>query len=368
VQAAQFSYAKVIQVLQMILLGMVFSAAVAFLVAPLSARQELRNDLILATDLMEEMFTAITRGFLSGSVAEIENPEYKGAQKKYRTTFTSMTKNLREARFEHYAFGTECEYDVQVRLIKCIEQLSQSLNGLRSAAATQFTLIAKATQHGSATPQNNDLFGPGSPDFARVSERITGLESIEEVPEMETPASEADGDQSFYFPSGIPTATGTPDIFSMFISQLGPPMKSLAFTLKEILNDLPFTPGSKHEVAFNENFRHSLEDAKNMFITARKEALDRLYQSRVLTKSRSPAAAADYEEVAASCGHFSSCLQDFSEDTIGYLDTLAQLKAVVEASPRQRSWNWLWTWLKREPKPVEDEGACNRYQCESNVD
>jgi hypothetical protein len=215
-------------------------------------------------------------------------------------------------------------------------------------------------QHGSGTPQANDLFGPSSPDFARVSERITGLESIEELPEMETPASEVDGDQSFYFPSGgIPTATGTPDIFSMFISQLGPPMKSLAFTLKEILNDLPFTPGSTNEVAFNENFRHSLEDAKSMFIRARKEAIDHLYRNRVLSKPRTPAIAADYEEVAASCGHFSSCLQDFSEDTIAYLDTLAELKIIVESSPRKRSWNWLWAWLKKESTPVEDEGACN---------
>jgi hypothetical protein len=340
----------------MVLLGVVFSAAVAFLVAPLSARHEIRNDLILATDLMEEMFTAITRGFLSGSQQEIENPGYKAAQKSYRTTFASLTRNLREARFEHYVFGTEIEYDIQVQLVKCIEQLAQSLSGLRSAASTQFTLIAKDA-HGSATPQANEFFGLTSPDFARVSERMTGLEAIEELPEMETPFSDHDPDQSFYFPSGgLPTASGTPDIFSMFISQLGPPMKSLAFTLKEILNDLPFTPGSKHEVAFNENFRHSLEDAKLMFNRARTEALDHLYKNRVLTKTRSAELAADYEEVAASCGHFSSCLQDFAEDTISYLDTLAQLKAVVEQSPRKRSWNWLWNWLKRKPKPIEDDG------------
>lgn len=94
----------------------------------------------------------------------------------------------------------------------------------------------------------------------------------------------------------------------------------------------------------NNRFKPSLEEASDLFSTARKEALALLYKSRVPTKSRSIELTADYEEVAASCGYFSSTLQDVAEDMLTYLETLEELKRDVDRKPRSRSWYWLLFW------------------------
>lgn len=113
---------------------------------------------------------------------------------------------------------------------------------------------------------------------------------------------------------------------------------------------MPFHPGSDNRITINENFATSLAQAKDLFSNARKEALELLYRNRVLAHARSPEIAADYEEVAASCGYFSSCLQDFAEDMISYLDILEELHVTRDSRPRKRSWKWLLFWRKQRKK------------------
>jgi hypothetical protein len=140
------------------------------------------------------------------------------------------------------------------------------------------------------------------------------------------------------------------DMFSVIIAHLGPPMKSLAFTLREVLSELPFGPGPEYDMAINEHFRHSLVDAKALFANARRDALAAVYQNKVPTKTKSAAVAADFEEVAASCGYFSSSLQDFAEDMIIFLDILEELKSNVNRYPRQRSWSWMKFWQSKQAR------------------
>jgi len=83
-----------------------------------------------------------------------------------------------------------------------------------------------------------------------------------------------------------------------------------------------------------------------MFATARKEALGFVYKNKLPAKTGSLEVAADFEEVAASCGYFSSSLQDFAEDMITYLDILEELKGDVNRSPRKRTWKWLLFWRR----------------------
>ena len=57
---------------------------------------------------------------------------------------------------------------------------------------------------------------------------------------------------------------------------------------------------------------------------------------------------ADFEEVAASCGHFSFSLQDFAEEMRTYLDILDELKREPEDGDRKRTWTWLKFWRKKQ--------------------
>lgn len=192
------------------------------------------------------------------------------------------------------------------------------------------------------------------------------------------------------------------DMFFQFIQQLGPHTKSLVFTLKQILDELPFverdTPKTtmfswlrsfEVEVAVTETFRSSLQDAIDLYRSSRKEALETLYASRALSAAFMPQGdrkttnafsaqrsksgfdsprgtvkantifdrpaeevLADVEEVSACCGHFSFSLLDFAEDVMIYLDVLQDFKLAFEQS--SFSWGWLmfWRffWTKDPPK------------------
>ncbi|KAL6702995.1 hypothetical protein ACN47E_010350 [Coniothyrium glycines] len=376
VQKAVFSYNKVWQVLKMIIMGCSASAAVSILVRPTSARNEFRDTFIQSTDAMADMLNGITRSFLSGAEQDLKNDHFVMATSRSKSTFTTLMKNLGEAKFEHYALGTEEEFRLQSRLVKCLEKLIQSIGGLRSAAETQFTLLAQSEPV--STPlegsTSNSKIGSSmltdhamsqsppqllSPSLSHTDRRSSILASIDELPERSIEVSAAasadvSDDESSQKQGGISRIPSfmqnelTPaDMFSVFIAHLGPPMKSLAFTLREVLSELPFGPGPEYNIAINEHFRHSLIDAKALFSSARKEALSAVYKNKIPSRTSSAAVAADFEEVAASCGHFSSCLQDFAEDMVTFLDVLEELKADVHRYPRRRTYEWLKFWRGR---------------------
>ncbi|KAK0948976.1 hypothetical protein LTS01_025914, partial [Friedmanniomyces endolithicus] len=80
-------------------------------------------------------------------------------------------------------------------------------------------------------------------------------------------------------------------MFLAFLAQLGPPAKSLVYTIKQILDELPFRELPKQgwwiryasiptvEVAMNENFHDSLRRAIDLYRGARNEALHKLHAS-----------------------------------------------------------------------------------------
>ncbi|KAF2083558.1 hypothetical protein K490DRAFT_76468 [Saccharata proteae CBS 121410] len=355
VQAATFSYDKVFQVMKMVIMGIIATTAVNLLIKPISARKELREDLRKTTDLLGDQLTMITRSFLSGSEEELKHPAYVAISDKYKSTFNSLLKNLAEAKKEHLLLGTEKEYRIEARLVRCLERLSQNIGGLRGAAQTQFALIAKQPSGGVPTPMTASsrvpsqisLFSPES-----VQGGFGGLAAIDEATEDESPQEESQPASTL--PSGVQTAETPGDIFTVFITHLGPSMKSLAYTLKVVLDDLPFGPGPDFLISVNSNFRSSLVSANILFTQSRKEALAAVYNKRVPSKSKPVEVLADYEEVAASCGYFSSSLQDFAEDMLVYLDILDELKLELDKSPRARSWNWLLFWRKqtKDERPV----------------
>ena len=68
-----------------------------------------------------------------------------------------------------------------------------------------------------------------------------------------------------------------------------------------------------------------------------------------MNKARPIELEADFEEVAASCGHFSFSLQDFANDMEEYLDILEDLKIEMDTRPNGRTWEWLMFWRRGRP-------------------
>lgn len=352
IQAAKFSEDKVFQVLLMVILGMASTTAVNLLILPRFAHKELCRDLTKTTDLLGDKLIAITKAFLSGCETEMQGPAYQQVNKDHKASINSMKKNLKEAKWEHYVVGRERQYSLELRLVKCLQRLSQNIGGLHSAASTQFTLIRTSSfnKQGANGATSTGLYTSSLLDSPRlVSEpsQIPAQSPLVPIPEVVEDAAEGNVANKSTDDSPERRLSMLPaDMFTTFIRQLGPPMKSMAYTLKNILDELPFKPGSDNEIAINGNFRSSLVEAIAMFNEARREALSTLYRNKEISSATSLERVADLEEVAASCGHYAAAMVDFAEDTLTYLDILEELKLETEQGSRARSWHWLAFWRR----------------------
>lgn len=239
VQAAEFSDDKVVQVMKMIVMGVIATTAVSLLISPVSAKTDLKGDLIQVTDSFGDLLTLITRAFLTGSEEELQQQHFLDASDKYKKVFTSLAKNLKEAKYEHYVMGTEKEYQLEAELVNCMQRLAQNIGGLRSAATTQFLLLAQTGVSIPPTPlSSNPSLAPIFPSFPFLdgskspSEEHGVLAAIDETPEDE---SFEDGPPAFPFgenQSPAPTIKSPSDIFSRFIMQLGPSMVITSLSLR----------------------------------------------------------------------------------------------------------------------------------------
>ncbi|EXJ80133.1 hypothetical protein A1O1_08275 [Capronia coronata CBS 617.96] len=355
VQAGDYSLASISQILKMIVAGVIATMLVSILIFPISARKRLRKGLLDVTDSLSDMLALITSSFLSGDESELEDSTLSKISDRHKKLSSSITQSLKEAKYEHYLLGTERQAFVEVRLAQCIERISQSIGGLRSAAAMQFVVTneppfgsssrsnALATsaplwaslmgnKKGSIDEGERDLlsyFNPPSPNETPTNGR---LESSQHEPPFRTPTQ----------------------IFELFIENLGPSMRSLAFTLKEILDHFPFDASRDFAVATTPKFKFSLERALELYKESRRQALAVVYSQKDMDRSRPLPVQADWEDAAACCGHFSFSLVEVAESIKEYLVILDELQLEVDENPRGRTWNWLKFWRSSEERTELD--------------
>ena len=225
VQAAEFSDDKIVQVMKMIAMGVIATTAVSLFIYPVSATEDLRGDFVLATDSFGDMLASITRAFLAGSEEELEQRPFIDASDKYKKVSASMSKNLKEAKYEHFVVGREQQHRLEVRLVDCMQRLAQSIGGLRSAARTQFLLLTQcgvsipatpSSSNAAPTPKQDSLPFLSSPSSPSADHRM--LTAINELPEDEIMGEDTDNI------SLSPTIRSSSDIFTRFIVHLGPSM------------------------------------------------------------------------------------------------------------------------------------------------
>ena len=410
VQEGAFSVRRMAQILIMVFMGIVVATAVNVLVLPRTARTELRKAMEESTDSLGELLISITRAFLSGREDDLQDDYFDNLQKEQLQSLQKMSKDLDEAKNEYLVLGGEKLYDVSTRLVECLDTLSQDLGGLRSAALAQFAQVnSYGGNHPENTPASSEERKPSWYKTVRGGgNRAQNPNILDVIAEAPDESPNANNKKPLPGDAGS-TAVSTPerresveslastlktpdDLFFTFIKQLGPPTKSLVYTLKQILDELPFKePSTPHlyfsptfdsnvEIAINENFHSSLKDAVELYRSSRKEALRTLYASRSLSAAFMPQGSrkgtgafsgqrtasvvsspaetrqqqtpilerppeevlADIEEVSACCEHFSFSLLDFAEDVLTYLHVLDDLKEALE-QPKS-SWKWLMFW------------------------
>jgi hypothetical protein len=111
-----------------------------------------------------------------------------------------------------------------------------------------------------------------------------------------------------------------------------------------------------------------LTSSRDLYSEARSEALEELYKSKELDRSRPESIEADFEEVAASCGHFSFSLQDFAHEMQNYLGILEDLKVITEEQ-KKRSWSWTRFWRKDGMQlPIENSTESEQEPLALSID
>lgn len=356
VYTSVFSNEKILQMLQILVIGVTTTTAVNLLLWRVSARILLRQSMIKASTSLGDMLSMITHSFLSGSEDELSMPEFKGAANAWRSNYAAMTKNLKESKYEYYAIGREKTYQLDKAVYKSMENLAQSIGGLKSAAHTQFELLKELPEATSGLLSPGTEFAPQNLGRSIATllksgkDRTTVLSAIDEATDESSSddASRKKPVRSASQGEATPAFRAPSDIFELFIELLGPSMKSLTYTLSEVLREPPFGGPPNYEITIHDQFRQSLSDALGLFNGARADALKELYRSIELGRPRSEKLKADFEEVAAACGHFSFSLQTFGEEMSRYLDVLDDLRYITEHG--KRSWRWVLFW--RDPSAM----------------
>ncbi|CCX09460.1 Similar to Uncharacterized protein C26F1.08c; acc. no. Q10495 [Pyronema omphalodes CBS 100304] len=354
VQRAQFNMGKIWQVSLILLMSIAISNVLAFLLWPSSAIDDLRQLMVTCFDDFSEKLGGITHSFLQGSFDDV-NTKYASIENSHRAVFGLLQKHLQEAKYEHYLRGTEKQFHQMKLLVESMQRLAQNIGGLGSAAHTQFMLLKEIRERESgAIPMNfasrledpsdaGRLFTPPS----RTSDYLLFDDDTISVAESHVTGSESD--------TGLDNTTTPLTVLNIFMYHLGPPMKSLAYTLREIMDDLPFESQPPYRINVNPMYDDSLDSAVRLFEDKQREALNNLYKSDLITKRRSVEEAADVEETAASCGYFSDNLTFLAEEMKAFLELLEELQYLQET--RVRSWEWLKFWKrgKKGSKSPEEE-------------
>ncbi|KAG5941496.1 hypothetical protein E4U53_007397 [Claviceps sorghi] len=282
-----FSYQKITQVLKMLVMGITSSAAINLLIWPVFARSQLRASMLKASAALGDALTAVSTSFLRGEAGhDGHGPDaISRASLTYRQAHAALLRNLREAKFEHFLVGRGNVYVVERSIVKATETLAQSIGGLKSAAKTQQTLLNGGTVHGSC---------------------------------------------------------GGLDLFVAFTDMMRPSMQDLTDFLSQVLHEPVFNGPQDDESRFGQGFRQLLTQRLDVFVRARVDALQHVYDVVARRASSHDVNHVALEEIAAACGHFSFSLQSFGQEMAKYLDLLEEL-ACVSADPG-RSWTWLLWW------------------------
>lgn len=232
VQKGALSFAKISQVLKMLIMGVCATMAVSFLMFPISARKKLRSNLKTMTNTLAVMLGCVTESFLTGSEDKLHAAEFVDASAQNKKAYGQLDKLVKEAKLEHFAAGTEREYRLEKRLVRCVQDIAQNMGGLQSAAALQFQLLRQAqsstapTQHGHRqfSGQRGSITSPG---IWSIYEEPVMLAPIDESPEVEMskPDEGQTGPVSTWNDHGELQPVLSPQrMFEVFIDHLGPSM------------------------------------------------------------------------------------------------------------------------------------------------
>ncbi|PWN51920.1 hypothetical protein IE53DRAFT_405416 [Violaceomyces palustris] len=221
-----FSTDKTFQVSLVVLVGTLVSNLVCFFLWPQSATTNLQNDISRNLQGFATLLKVLTKTFLldDPSNFHIKSDKIKQAIDDHHDSFTSLKKNLLEAKlespFDLRMRGMNDKYDAAT---DSLNRLAQHLTGLRSSCGLQHEIMMAQKRSG-ISPQ------VAAGGIARAAKVAAFLDHSMDSTFSDRSSGEAlaDAEQSV-------------SAFDDFIESVGPHMKSLVFTCDRTLRNLRST-------------------------------------------------------------------------------------------------------------------------------
>ncbi|TFY82398.1 hypothetical protein EWM64_g1610 [Hericium alpestre] len=335
-----------LQVSLIVLVGSVVSNLVCFAIWPQSATIGLQTNMVKTLDSYSTLLKLLTSTFLLEE--PIHHPSHEKIQKAvadHQASFTSLKKNLAEARSERLCGGPSGgdafagpgrnigqPYDDAV---DSLTRLAQHLNGLRSGTSLQYELAA-AHKEGRVTIKKKNFSVGGSEGDARVDTSKGGTSNTNE--------------------DTINMLTAAASMFGDLVEELGPPMKSLSATCTdaikrmrealENLKDPSSTTMQPHD--FIEVVSH-IERALYAFESTSNHAVLRLYRRSDVSgfTSRASTVSGVDDNMVASGGDnesvflvyfFIFTLQEFANELVSLVDAMGRIYLMERARVERERW------------------------------
>ena len=344
-----FSNQKIVQVLKILVMGILSTTTVNLLLWRVSARGLLRKSMDDAATALGDTYSTLSASFLSHPK---DRADKAAPAPRFASIQPGMRKNLREAKFEHYFVGHYHLYAAERAIVQAMETMSQSVGGLRSAAATLLEVL---------NDDNNSIAPVGLPSVTTPGLSIAS-------PTMTPGTSKRLRDRGYFM--SIPEVTGrlsqvqTPvetqdvaDTFRLFASFLQPVVASLSNELAQVLHTQRYaTPEGGLLNGSEELDRSGLDTALQEFQSVRAEAMHDLYSHAPAHRTKQ--AQTEFEQMAAACSHLTFSVTLFAKEVQRYLDLVDERDRILEMSGR--SWAWLFWWradTKQEAMVLVEEGS-----------
>ncbi|GMM38522.1 hypothetical protein DASC09_058610 [Saccharomycopsis crataegensis] len=336
-------------VFRIVIAGAMVSIVLCYTLWPISANDSIKKHLNESYYLMSDYLSLLSDKFLTGqnkhevAITKVQ-AQLKKCVKKLKT-------DLEECKYELLVSGKETEYSTLSKIVDSTIILTRYLAGLKNSTDMQWDLLHEYEL------KNNKGKNKSRPQFlpklnnegchSKSGNLKLDLDAVSELSDeldIETSTTKDYGSETI-----LP-----PQLFNLFIFYLGPSIKSFSFTVREILDHVPFDNNEPYKIVENISmFAESLNKAQELFNSKQTVAMEKIYSNEKIFKIVNDdehiiidELRADGEEVAASCFNFSYSIMEYSNELNNALQLLKQYSCDIENDKKSFGWSKFWKYWK----------------------
>ncbi|KZT29097.1 hypothetical protein NEOLEDRAFT_1154149 [Neolentinus lepideus HHB14362 ss-1] len=343
-----------LQVACIVTVGACVSNLVCYSLWPQSAMSNLQNNMVKTLDSFTTLLEMMTSTFLFEDTHQPSRCKLQKAVDSHQASFTSLKKNLAEARSEWLFGGPSRRLDNSRKssgkayqdAVDSLNRLAQHLNGLRSGIGLQYEL-AKAHNDGKIVVKSLSMNQKRKNANGGVYHNGKGKSAeTDGLPAKETDDAEV--------------LKAAAEMFGDLVDDLGPPLKALTETCATSLRRLKEAFVQRRRLSHKEPIRptefteltEELERALFTFESTSNHAVIRLYrrnESAFRHSHSSTNLLLDENTVLTGTEHenvflvyfFIFTLQEFARELVSLVDAMSRIYSIDKAKSARGRWKTL---------------------------